>query len=145
MSTLRSTVVAHARAWLGTPYHAHARVPGVGVDCVHMLCAVYEAAGLVAPIEPGHYPVAWALHQSAELYLAALDAKCRRTDHPHAGDIALYRFGRTFSHAGVLTESGTLVHAFNRRGGGSVVETPLSEPPLVGRAVIYFDLYSLGT
>lgn len=143
MSTLRLQVVAEARAWLGTPYHAHARVKGHGVDCVHMLCAVYEACGLVPPIEPGSYSVAWHLHQREELYMAALDARASRTEHPQPGDIALLRFGQTFSHAGIVSERGTLLHAYNRRGNGVVMETPLAEPNLARRRTIFYDLYSL--
>lgn len=144
MTTLRLRVVSEARSWLGTPYHAHARVKGAGVDCVHMLCAVYEAMGLVPPIEPGAYAVSWHLHQSDELYMAALDARARRTDCPAAGDIALIKFGQTFSHAGIVSEVGSLIHAHNRRGTGIVAETPLAEPALAARRMIFYDLYSLG-
>lgn len=143
MSTLRLRVAAEARSWLGTPYHSHARVKGAGVDCVHMLCAVYEACGLVPPIDPGTYAVAWHLHQGEELYMAALDARARRTESPLAGDIALIKFGRTFSHAGVVSERQTLLHAHNRRGAGIVTETPLAEPSLSQRPIIFYDLYSL--
>lgn len=141
--SMRMRVVQEARTWLGTPYHAHARVRGAGVDCVHLLCAVYEAVGLVSPIDPGAYPISWAVHRNVELYMAALDAHANRIEQPHAGDIALYRWGRTFSHAGIVTERGTLVHAFNRIGKPSVIETPLSERPLEGRPVIFYDLYSI--
>lgn len=143
--TLRMDVVSEARAWLGTPYHAHARIKGVGVDCVHLLCAVYEAVGLTLPIDPGHYPISWALSRSEELYLAALDGRASRIDQPHAGDVALFKFGRTFSHAGIVTERATVVHAFNRVGGGSVIETPLAEPLLAKRAAVFYDLYSIRT
>lgn len=143
--TVRLAVVCEARAWLGTPYHAHARVKGHGVDCVHLLCAVYEAVGLTMPIDPGQYPIAWALSRSDELYLAALDSRASRIEQPHAGDVALFKFGRTFSHAGIVTERATVVHAFNRRGGGSVIETPLAEPLFSKRAAVFFDLYSIRT
>ena len=140
MSTLRQRVVSEARAWLGTPYHAHARVRGVGVDCVHLMCAVFEHVGLISPFDPGMYPISWALHRSQELYMAGLDSRASRIDAPHAGDVALFKYGRTFSHAGIVTADGTLVHALARVG---VIESPLAAAPLAERAVIFYDLYSI--
>lgn len=140
MSTLRLNVVSAAREWLGTPYHAHARLPGVGVDCVHLLCAVLERVGLISPLDPGMYPISWALHRSQELYMAGLDARACRTDSPHPGDVALFKYGRTFSHAGIVTPDGGLVHALARVG---VIESPIQAPPLAGREVIFYDLYSI--
>lgn len=140
--TLRQAVVAEAERWLGTPYHAHARAHGHGVDCVHLLCAVYEACGLLPPFDPGRYPISWHLHRSDELYMAQLDARAVRRDEGQPGDVALFRFGRCFSHAGIVAHDG-VVHAFNRRGGGVVMRTRLDEAPLAGRPVIFYDMYSL--
>jgi hypothetical protein len=47
---MRAAVVKEALTWLGTPYHHHARVKGVGVDCARLLCAVYEASACVPHI-----------------------------------------------------------------------------------------------
>jgi hypothetical protein len=58
---------------MGTPYHHHARIKGVGVDCAQLLCGVYEAAGLVPHIETGHYPHDWHLHRGEELFAGWLD------------------------------------------------------------------------
>ena len=140
MSSLRQQVVAAARGWIGTPYHAHARVRGVGVDCIHLLCAVFEEVGLISLIDPGMYPISWAVHRSQELYMAGLDARACRTDSPHAGDVALFKYGRTFSHAGIVSVDGRLVHSLARLG---VIETPIDGAPLAGRPVIFYDLYSI--
>lgn len=143
--TQRQRVVARALAWVGTPYHAHARVigPSGGVDCVHLLCAVYHEAGLVPPIDPGKYPISWHMHQREERYMAALDRRANRTDHPRPGDIALFRFGRCFSHAAIVVADNQLVHAFNRRGGGSVMFAALNVEPLAKRPVIFYDMDSI--
>lgn len=142
MSSLRQRVVESSRAWLRTPYHAHARVRGVGVDCIHLMCAVFEEVGLISPFDPGMYPISWAIHRSQELYMAGLDARANRIDQPHAGDVALFKYGRTFSHAGIVTGQGTLVHSLARLG---VIETPIDGAPLAGRPVIFYDLYSIRT
>jgi cell wall-associated NlpC family hydrolase len=136
----RQAVIAEALTWLGTPYHHHGRLKGVGVDCGQSLCAIYEAAGVTAPIDPGTYSTAWHLHRSEELYVQWLErVGAVRTEQPHAGDVALFRFGRTFSHGGVLVDARTVLHAYVHQ---AVILTRLDEAPLVGRPVQFWTLWS---
>lgn len=127
----RAQIIALAKAWLGTPYHHHARVQGVGVDCAQLLCAVYASAGIVAPVDPGYYPHDHHLHRTHELYIEWLE-RCgaRETTAAQPGDIALFRFGKTWSHGGILVEPGAIVHALQ---GVGTVFTRLTESPLAGR------------
>jgi len=135
----RQAVTAEARTWLGTPYHHHGRLKGVGVDCGQSLCAIYEAAGVTAPIDPGTYSTAWHLHRSEELYVQWLErVGAVRTDVPVAGDVALFRFGRTFSHGGVLVDRQTVLHAYVSQ---AVILTRLDEAPLAGRPVQFWTLW----
>lgn len=121
-------VCAEALSWLGTPYHHHQRVKGLGVDCVHFLCAVYEAAGVAPPTDPGHYPQFWHLHQSEEVYADRLDTQFERTSNPLPGDVVLFKFGRTHSHSGIVLPDGWVVHALARAGGtGSVLRSRMDE------------------
>lgn len=140
MST-RARVVAEAKRWIGTPYHHHGRVLGAGVDCVQILCAVYEACGLIPPTDPGAYARDWHIHQRDELYLAGLlGANAKETSSPDAGDVAMFRFGRTWSHGGILIEPETVLHAYVGRG---VIVSRLTEEPLSGRAPRFFTLTGL--
>lgn len=136
----RAAVVAEARTWLGTPYHHHARIKGVGVDCAQILCAVYEACGLVPHVDPGPYAHDWHLHHSEEVYAGWLD-RCGACDvqTPAPGDVALFHFGRCWSHGAIVVEPGTVVHAYVGRG---VIITRLTEDPLDGRPVRYWSLWS---
>lgn len=133
----RQAVVDEALSWVGTPYHSHARIKGVGVDCAHILAAVYETAGLVPAVELGAYPAQWHLHRSEELYtqrLAQLGAEQLPAGFPPLpGDLGVWRFGRTFSHGGIVIEGGAnplVVHAYIGRG---VIVSRLNEDPLAGR------------
>ena len=138
----RNAVVTEALTWLGTPYHHHARLKGVGVDCGQSLCAIYEAAGVTATIDPGAYSTAWHLHRSEELYIEWLQrAGAVPTEQPRAGDVALFRFGRTFSHGGVLIDRHTVLHAYISQ---AVILTRLDEAPLAGRPVQFWTLWSVG-
>ena len=135
----REAVIQEALTWLGTPYHHHGRLKGVGVDCGQSLCAIYEAAGVTASIDPGTYSTAWHLHRSEELYVQWLErVGALRTDAPSAGDVALFRFGRTFSHGGVLVDRRTVLHAYVHQ---AVILTRLDEAPLAGRLVQFWTLW----
>lgn len=144
MTNLRERTCVEALAWLHTPYHHHARILGVGVDCVHHMCAVVEAVGLAPPIDPGWYERTWHLHRSAEIYAQELDRWADRTTDPKPGDIVLFRFGRTHSHAGILLPGDEVVHAYNREVNfGAVVVTRLDQAPLAGRDPWFWDIESM--
>lgn len=110
----RARVVASARAWLGTPYHHMADLPGVGVDCAMILVRVFCDLGLVAPFDPRPYTRDWMLHRDDERYLGFLLASAREVERPQAGDVMLFRVGRCYAHGGVVTKAEplTLLHAF---------------------------------
>jgi cell wall-associated NlpC family hydrolase len=118
----RAEVVAAARAWIGTPYHNCADVKAVGVDCGMLLVRVFVDLGLVEPFDPRPYSPDWHLHRSEETYLGHLLARAQRVVEPEPGDVVLFRYGRCYSHGGIITAapvgdrgySGlTIVHAFH--------------------------------
>lgn len=133
-------VLAEARTWLGTPYHHHGRIKGVGVDCAQYLACVFENAGLVPEVVTGFYPTDWHLHRSAEMFVAWLE---RYADPlpvgttPQPADVALFRYGRTFSHGAIMTGPARCLHSYIGQG---VIETPLDEYPLAGRVVQFWRI-----
>jgi NlpC/P60 family putative phage cell wall peptidase len=134
----RAAVVAEAREWLGTPYHHEARLKGIGVDCAQLLMGVFSAStvGLIAPLRIPHYPRDWHLHRDAERYLEGLLHYARAVEEPPLpGDVALFRFGRTFSHGAIVTEWPRLIHAYWNIG---VVRGDATLYPLRDRAVRFF-------
>jgi NlpC/P60 family putative phage cell wall peptidase len=137
----RASVIAEALAWVGTPYHHHGRIKGVGVDCAMLLAEVYEAAGIIPRLDAGFYPRDWHLHRGEEVFLDWMRlAGGREISDPKPGDAAVFRFGRTFSH-GAIVESAdlTLIHAYVGRG---VIRSRLSEEPLYRRECKFFTLFS---
>jgi cell wall-associated NlpC family hydrolase len=129
-------IVAQARTWLGTPYHHHGRVKGVGVDCAQILIAVFAAAGVIDEFDPGAYPRDWHLSHCEEIYARWLDKFGERVQTPAPGDVALYKFGRAHSHGGIVTPEG-VIHSYIGRG---VTLTRADEEPLVGRPVLYWKV-----
>jgi NlpC/P60 family putative phage cell wall peptidase len=135
----REAVVTEAAGWIGTPFHHAARVKGAGVDCLMLLAEVYERAGVAARIEPPFYVPDWHLHRDAERYLEGLLHYARPVEAAGAGDVALFRFGRTFSHGAVVVAWPRLIHAYWSIG---VVWGDAGLYPLAGRPVRFFTPFS---
>lgn len=108
--------VVEALTWLGTPYHHQGRVKGVGTDCGMLLCEVYHECGLIPFVDPRPYPADWHLHQMEQKYLQWIKTYCDEVTDPQPGDIVLYHFGKCVSHAGIVVEWPTIIHAYLNQG-----------------------------
>ena len=71
--------------------------------------------GLVEPFDPRPYVKDWHLHRGEERYLSFLLARAHEVASPLPGDVILFKYGRCFSHGGIVTQSEPLaiVHAFH--------------------------------
>lgn len=110
----RGRVVAAARSWIGTPYHNCANIKGVGVDCGMLLVRVFVDTGLCPAFDPRPYPVDWHLHRNEERYLGFIFDRAQEVERAQPGDVMVLRYGRCYSHGGVVTKSNPLsiVHAY---------------------------------
>ena len=106
----RAAVVAAAREWIGTPYHHMADVKGVGCDCAMLLVRVFCDLGLVEPFDPRPYTSDWHLHRGEERYLGFLLARAAEVAAPLPGDVILFKYGRCFSHGGIVTRRSAADH-----------------------------------
>ncbi len=113
MNELREKIIEEAKTWIGTPYHHQAAVKGHGVDCAQILIEVYQAVGLAQRPDVGYYPSDWMLHRSEEIYLWWLNKFCTEIDQVDAkpGDIVMFKFGRCFSHSGIIVDAPLIIHA----------------------------------
>jgi NlpC/P60 family putative phage cell wall peptidase len=134
----RAAVVAAARGWVGTPYHHMADIRGRGVDCAMLLVRIFVDCGLVPPFDPRPYPPDWHLHRAEERYLAGITRHARPVERPETGDIALYRYGRCFSHAALALDWPLVVHAFIHEG---CVLADAGKAPFAGRRAAYFSFW----
>ena len=141
--TVRDAVVAEASGWLGTPYAHRQRLKGVGVDCAQLPLAVYAACGLIADADVGAYAVQWHLHRGEELYLGhvlRLGGREIAREAALPGDLGLWRYGRAFSHGGVLGGEGRGIHA--GRGAGVVLADLDGDVALTRRPARVFTLFA---
>ena len=111
----REDVVQEALSWEGTPYHHHARIKGVGVDCAQLPAAVYEAVGLIPHVAP-RYSEQWMMSRDEELYLSYVFPYAKEISREEVapGDFAIWKYGRTFSHGAIVIEPPVILHAVIR-------------------------------
>lgn len=137
----REIVIAEARRWLKTPYQHRQHLMGVGVDCAWLLIEVYFVAGLMPMIDPGAYAQDWHLHRSEERYLHWLELYGQQIETPQAGDVAVWQFGRTFSHGAIVLSEHQVIHAYRDIG---VELADMREEHLASRPVRYYTLNIYG-
>lgn len=137
------------RGWLGTPYHHAARVKGAGVDCGQLVIAALSESGVFPEYDPGHYTCDWHLHRDEDRYLAEVEKwLIRRSDDTElsvdarlldnsayelpAGEVIIFRVGRTYSHGGIVTKWPFFIHSYMPSGMVEEVDirnTPMSVRP----------------
>lgn len=137
---LRAAIVAEARTWLRTPYHHRARVKGAGVDCAMLLAEVYERVGLIPHVSPLPYPMDWHLHRGEERYLKWVEQYAGSVSQPLPGDIALWRFGRCFSHGAIVVEWPMVIHAIRSERQVSLADASIHSQLADGRPVIFYSI-----
>lgn len=138
----RQRVVAAVKLWVGTPYRqmGYTRGKQGAVDCSMLLVAAWVDAGVVLPFDPRPYPSDWHLHRSEERYLAWMEKCAKAVWAPQPGDVVLYRFGRCFSHGGVVIDGAHIVHAFVKDKICSIGRT--DQAGFNGRPRIFFDIWA---
>lgn len=122
----RDAIVAHARTWIGTPYHHQASRIGAGTDCLGLIRGVFRALhGHEAQTIPG-YAHDWAEGAGEETMLAAARKHLVEIapSTAAAGDVLIFRYRQRYAakHAAILAGP-TMIHAIE---GAPVSEVPLT-------------------
>lgn len=140
----RARVVAIAREWIGTPFHDHAEVKGVGCDCATFLKCVFTEAGVVQPFTLDHYSPQFFLHQDEERYVGWVTRFGREiaADDVKGGDIVLYKIGHCFAHGALVVEPGwpDIIHAHY---GSRCVRSDDGRRPRLGTRILDMKFFSL--
>lgn len=112
-----AALATELEGWAGTPYRHHCGVKGLGADCIHLVCHVLVNVGAIPGSVLRHvpdYPRDWHLHRQNTLLQDMIEkyllVERVSIDMASAGfvegvlidgDIVVYRFGRSNSHAAV--------------------------------------------
>lgn len=131
----RDDVVREALSWQRTPYHPHAMIKGVGVDCARLPEAVYKAVGLLpADVAFPQFSEQYFLHQNAEVYLAEVVKHAREVcGPPRPGDFALFQFGHVFWHGAIVIAWPRIVHVV--MGRNVMLDNAELNPTLRGKGL----------
>ena len=122
-------IIAAARSWLGTPYPDQASFKGVGCDCLGLARGVWREVVGPEPFPIPPYSRDWG--ESGPCEVLAEGAREMMIEVPVAdappGALILFRMmpRAIAKHVGILTESHSFIHAYERLG---VIEQPLTLP-----------------
>lgn len=140
----RARVEQIARDWIGTPFHDHAELKGVGCDCATFLKGVFTEAGLVEPFTLDHYSPQFFLHSGEERYVGWVEKFAREipAHDVKPGDIVLYKIGLCYAHGAVIAEPGwpTIIHAHY---GSRCVRLDDGRKPRLGTRILGMRFFSL--
>lgn len=115
MSITRKTIVSHARAWIGTPYHHQASLKGVGVDCIGLVRGIWREIFGSEPEPLPPYSGDWAeatgreaMLQAASRHLVPVPPELVRE-----ADVLVFRLraGAVAKHAAIVSDPGRMIHA----------------------------------
>jgi cell wall-associated NlpC family hydrolase len=136
----RARIIAAAESWLKTPWAHNQSVKGKGggVDCGRYLLACYVEPGLVDDSALGSYPADWMLHRSEERFLGWVERYLDPVERPLPGDVAVWKFGRCFSHGAIVVDWPQIIHAYIPCR--MVTRDDASKGDLVGREVRFYSL-----
>lgn len=110
----RAAVIAEARTWINTAFAHQQKCKGAGVDCGYLLAEIYRVAIPGWPgLDFGNYGPQWMMHkdEDANFYVGIVQEHCVPMDHPDSGDIVLFKFGRGYSHGGIVVSWPEIIHA----------------------------------
>jgi NlpC/P60 family putative phage cell wall peptidase len=127
MISTRTTVVALARTWLGTPYHHQASVKGAGTDCIGLVRGIWrELYGREAEDVLPAYTRDWAEAHGRETLLEAARRHLIEVPRFQArpGDVLVFRWrrGSLAKHCAILSAPAAMIHALE--------DAPVSEVAL---------------
>ena len=128
-------LLAIIESWLGTPFHAHAGIKSVGVDCVHLVAEIYREAGLLEECRFPAYAIDAGQHRQDSMLLEWLDRSPnfqRVEEGREVGDLFCFRFGRSAHHLGICAGGSKFIHALLRRS----VRYALLDDPTYGRRLV---------
>jgi hypothetical protein len=104
----REVVITESRKWLATPFKHDSEVLGAGVDCAHVVNAVFSSTGHMAHLTFPKYPPDWWKHTSdPEQYIVENLKKLFTeitVEQVKPADIVVMFLGKAWAHCAIVSE-----------------------------------------
>jgi NlpC/P60 family putative phage cell wall peptidase len=115
----RQVVVRLARKWLHTPFKHDCEVLGAGVDCAHLINAVYSEAGHMPHLTFPQYPPDWWKHtKNSEQHIVETAKRYFREiteAQAKPGDWVVMYIGKAWAHCAIITGKDRCLEAWPTR------------------------------
>ncbi len=111
---MRQKIVDTARSWIGTPYHHHQALKGVGVDCLGLVAAVAVELGIEGEYDKTTFAPfqGYSRNPNPRQMTKAMERFLIPVEVPQIGDIAwLETRPGVANHLAIKTGDDTIVHA----------------------------------
>ena len=118
--TQAETMIAAARACLGTPFHHQGRLPGQGLDCIGLVIIALRAAGFMVQDRQDY--ARWPEGEALAAALVAHGAQALAIMQP--GTVLLFMIAGQAQHVALATGETRMIHAY--APAGKVVETDIN-------------------
>ena len=111
-------LITEIRSWRGNRWRHGQALKGHGTDCIQWLVTIGRQAGWIPEAyKPPRYNRDWALHNNESVLLQEIQRFCNPISHAtQPGDILIFKYGLTESHAGIYIGNNRMVHAHIRHG-----------------------------
>lgn len=102
--------------------------------------AIYQECGILpADFVAPEYSMQWHLHRSEELYLKTIEPFAQeKSGSPLPADFVVFKFGRAFSHGGIVIEWPIIIHSYIPHG--VLLGDALRDGELIGRELKVFEV-----
>lgn len=127
---IRQDIVDKAREWIGTPYHHHQAVKGLGVDCLGLVASVAVELGIEGDYSPQAFlPYSgYGRNPNPSQMVKGMKAFLIPIENPQIGDIAWIESRPNMpSHLAIKSGDNTIIHACAIVK--KVIESTLTERP----------------
>jgi cell wall-associated NlpC family hydrolase len=137
-------ILEEMRSWVGTPWKHGVALKGWGADCAQWIATFGKWLGTIpADHALPKYHRDYALHNGRSILLEQTALFCNplgARDTLIPGDVLIFTFGLTQSHAGLYTENARCVHAHIRQGIREVdIKSIHRKDPTLGISIPAFD------
>ena len=126
--SIRATIVAAARGWIGTPYRHQGALKGVGCDCLGLILGVWREVGGEFQGSVPRYTPDWAEANGRETLAEGFRAHLIEIDprEAGAGDVVLFRWRKHLpaKHAAIMMARDRMIHS---QQNAVVTEVPVSD------------------